>query len=502
MIKLRPYQAEAKKAVYTAFKEKGITSMLITMATGLGKTVTFVDIARHFKKVLIVCHREELIMQAYNKIEKYFPFNVGIIKAQRFEIDKQVIVASVQTLYRRLNKMPENMFDHVIIDECHLYAAKTFLEPIHHFKPRLLIGYTATPKRMDGLNLSNIFEEHVFERGIYFGVKEGYLAKPEAYKIQTEINIDDVHKSRGDFQINELSDKVNTLIRNNFVVNKYKEICNGEQAVAYCVDIQHACDLRDVFRDHGFTCETIVSDKKITTDRKGILKDFNDGKIQILTNVEVLTTGWDCIDVGCILHARPTMSETLYIQITGRGLRPKTNAFFEKFGHRNCFILDFVDNCGKHSLINSASLEKHKPLEDRIFLNTQEKEERLQKLADKKERDIRIKNMYKDTQKVNLLKLPEVKVWESARMEEPATEKQLDWLKRLGVFDPDAEYTKKQASEFITYSQVAPWQMKWLAKRGYDVSEGCTIGQYKKIKRSLEQREAQTINTYSNRQSF
>lgn len=486
MITLRPYQKEAKTAVKRAFKEDGITSLLVTMATGLGKTVTFVDIARHFKKILVICHREELIMQAYNKLELYFPLQVGIVKASRFEIDKKVVVASVQTLYNRIDRIQPEMFDHIIVDECHRYMAKTYIKTVRHFKPRLRIGYTATPKRLDGLDLTNLFEKHVFSRDIEFGVKERYLAKPEAYRIETLIDISKVKKARGDFKIGELSNKVNTPVRNNFIVNKYNEICNGEQVIAYCVDMKHACDLRDTFREHGHECEALVSDKEITPDRDGILNKFKKGKLQVLVNVEILTEGFDYEDVGAIINARPTMSESLYIQMTGRGLRPKSDNFKNKYNHDTCFILDFVDNCGKHSLINSSSIEKNKPLKDRIFLNTKEKEERIKGLKEKKEREARIKSITKETLKVNLLKLPDVKVFDSARMEEPATEKQLDWLKRLGVFDPKLEYTKKQASEYITHSPAAKRQINFLKARGYDTSNGVSIGQFQTIKRQID----------------
>jgi superfamily II DNA or RNA helicase len=503
MITLRPYQQEAKDCIYKAFKERGIKSQLIVIPTGGGKRLMSIDIACHFKKVLFICHREELIIQAFNEFEKIMPFQTGIIKAERFDIDKRFVVASIQTLFNRLNRIDAECFDHIIVDECHHFASKTWVAPLHYFKPRLMIGYTATDKRLDGLNLANVFEEKVYEFPIEECIKQGYLAKPEAYKIQTMIDISKLHKIAGDFNQKELSASVNIPTRNHFIVNKWEELTKKEPTIAYCIDIKHCVDLKEIFEHHGYSPAIIVSDKTITPNRDETLNRFKTGELNPLINCEILTEGLDINDVGVIIHARPTMSETLYKQITGRVLRLKSDAFFEKYGHRTGIILDFVDNCGKHSLVNSTTLEKHKPLEDRIFLNTSEKEQRIKDIAEKKERDRKIANLYKETTKVNLLKLPEVTVWDSARMEEPATQAQLDWLIRLGVYDPDAEYTKKQASEFITFSQAAPWQIKKLAQWGYDVSEGVTVGQFQKIKRNLELKERGKIPApSSNKISF
>lgn len=495
-IKLRPYQQEAKDNIYKAFKDRGITKQLIVMATGLGKRILAVDIACHFKKILFICHKKELITQAFKEFEKLFPLQCGIIKAERFEIDKRFTIASAQTLYNRLNKIKPDTFDHIIVDEAHHFLAKSYLAPLHYFKPRLMLGYTATPRRFDGLNLSNLFEEITFKMGIEEGVTQNYLAKPEAYRIETQIDLSKIHKVAGDFNQKELSNKVNIPARNHFIVQKWEEITHKEPTIAYCIDIQHCIDLKETFEQHGYNPAIIVSKKSITPDREGTLKKFINGEVNPLINCEILTEGLDISDIGCILHCRPTMSETLYVQITGRGLRLKFDDFFQRYGHRTCFVLDFVDNCGKHSLISSYSLEKDKPLADRIFINTAEKEKKLKEIADRKGRDSKIDNMFTDTRKVNLLKLPEVSISSSIRMEEPATTGQIDWLKRLGVYDENVEYTKKQASEFITFSQASQWQIRWMAKHNYDISNGVTMGQYQKIKRLIEGREERKNNVF------
>lgn len=472
-MQLRKCQHEAKNAVKESFKS-GIDSQLVVMPTGTGKRFLSINIGRHFKRNLFIAHREELIEQAYYDYEKLNPFTTGVIKGKLFEIGKKNVIGSVQTLYNRLGKIPPDTFDHVIVDEAHMFRAKTYNETVRHFKPKLLIGYTATPKRHDGLSLANLFEEITYQYQLDEAINDEYLAKPDAYQIKTIVDLSKVGRVAGDFNQKQLSDKVDNELRNELVVQKYKQYCpKGEQFLCYAVDIQHAVHLKEQFEKHNIHTEVVVSDESITPDRRGTIEKFKSKKIQGLINVEILTVGFDYNDVGCLLMARPTQSETLYIQITGRGLRLKSKAFQEKFGHNRCKVLDFVDNTGKHNLINCYELDKGKPIEKRIFLPDEYKEKLL-----KTRRDIKIKHHLEKDKKIDLLKLPEVHVWDSIKMLEPATEAQLKWMKNIGVYEEGIEYTKKQASEFISNSKAAYWQIKKLIDLGYDVSTGVTIGQY------------------------
>jgi len=477
-IQWRPYQIDCKKAIKDHYK-KGITEQLIVEATGLGKRLQSINLIQHFKRTLFIAHREELIVQAYDDIIRFFPMQAGIIKAARFEIEKKIVVASVQTLYNRLDRIDPELFDLIIVDEAHHYVSPSYLTTLRHFKPKLTTLWTATPKRLDGLSLSNVAQRIVYEYRIESGIMDGWLANIDAYQVKTTVDLTGIKKVAGDFNKKELSERVDCQARNELIVERYGKYCKEEQAIGFCVDINHAYNLRDVFRTAGYKAETIVSDTERCPNRKELLQQFARGEIDVLTNVNILTEGYDYSDVGCIIMARPTQSESLYIQCIGRGTRLKSLDFEQKFGHSSCIVLDFVDNSSKHSLVNAYELERGKPLEDRIFISNSDRD----KLIGERER--RIATLEADRQqdsKIDLLRLPKITVWQSKKMLEAATEKQLEWIKNLGVFQEGIEYTKAMASELIGAQKALPNHISWLRDRGYDVSGDVTRGQYSRVK--------------------
>lgn len=490
IISWRPYQIECKQEIKKNY-DQGITKQLIVAATGLGKRLMAVDLMNHFDRSLFIVHREELLMQAYDEINKYYPMNVGIIKGPVFEADKKIVVASVQTLYNRLDKMDPNMFDLVIIDEVHHYAAKTFVQAARHWNTKLLTGWTATPKRLDGLSLTNLFEKIVFEYNIFDGIRDGFLAPLEAYQIKTPTDISRVKRTAGDFNQKQLSEAVDSALRNNLIVQKYKQYAEGRQFIAYCVDIQHAYNLRDEFRENGISCEAVSSDLTRGDDRKESVRQFKDKEILGLINCEILTEGFDYNDVGCVLMGRPTQSHTLYTQCIGRSTRLKSESFVNMFKTDKAIILDFVDNSGKLNLINAYELEKDIDIADRMFLPAEHKEKLLKEQKERRERRIKL-DAGKD-KKVDLLNLPEIRIFDSEKMLEPATEKQLGWLKSAGVWEEDTEYTKLQASELISNLPCQEWQVRFLAVHGYDVSHGAVMGQYQRVKYAIDQKTKYVI---------
>lgn len=485
-IQWRPYQVECKKAIKDNYNA-GITKQLIVAATGVGKRLMAVNLIQHFKRSLFIAHREELIMQAYNEIEQYFPMEVGIIKGQVFEVDKKVVVASVQTLTNRLDRIDPEVFQLVIIDEIHHYMAKTYLKVARYWDCKLLTGWTATPKRLDGLSLSNIVDKIVFQYDIKQGITEGFLSPIEAYQIKTPTDISRVKRTAGDFNLGQLSEAVDSELRNNLIVQKYKQYVPDRQAIVYCVDMNHAYNLRAEFCKNGINCEAVVSDTNRCPNRTELVSAFRKGEITVLTNVEILTEGFDYNDIGSIIMARPTQSETLYVQCLGRGTRIKSPAFVDRYKSDVCVILDFVDNTGKLSLVNAYELEKNTPLAERMFLPKAYKEKLL--LEETKRRERRIALGIGDDVKVDLLKLPEIKIWDGAKMLEPATEKQIAWLKSAGIYADDIEYTKKQASELISNLNCHEGQLRYLAINGYDVSHGATIGQFQRVKNYIDNKQ-------------
>ena len=244
---LRKYQSEADKAIFSAV-DKGITTNLLVLATGLGKTVVAVNAANKFKTTLFVVDSEELAEQAAlsflrEKFDEAFianvekigfinyikqgglfalnDFKMGLIKADVFQPNGNVVIASAQTLHKRLHLLDKNAYECVIVDEAHCFLSATFFKGIVHFLPKLRLGLSATPMRMDGLLLSDLFENIVYEYNIADGIKDGYLVELDAIKITTKVSLDKVKTSGGEFNQEDLSSAVNTLVRNNLIADAY-----------------------------------------------------------------------------------------------------------------------------------------------------------------------------------------------------------------------------------------------------------------------------------------
>lgn len=368
-MELRDYQVKCKNSILTAIKD-GTRRVLIVLATGTGKTVIFSSIVplvkANSKKTLILAHREELLTQAKEKIELTDPsLKVEIEQAEKTsEPDADVVVASVPTLGRagseRIKKFNPEHFGLIVIDEAHHSVASTYMNILKYFgcveedgsrpvgkKHPVVLGVTATPSRKDNVGLENIFDELVFKYDIKDGIDNGWLADIRAYTIFTHENMD-VSVRAGDFAVGELSEAVNTPQRNNLVVQTYKRLSEGEKALCFAVDIEHAQMLTQTFLDDGIQAECVTGETS-KEDREQILKDFQHGDLEVVVNCMVLTEGYDNPNIKNILFARPTTSQSLYIQMAGRGTRLAEGKDHVKF-------IDFVDNMAKHDIVSSSSL--------------------------------------------------------------------------------------------------------------------------------------------------
>jgi len=478
----RPYQERMFLAVAEAI-EKGIKRHLIVQATGTGKRIQAVGLSQNYERTLFICHREELIEQAYVDFNEMYPLQVGIVKGPRFEIDNKIVIASAQTIHRRLDKIPKDYFNCIIADEAHHYLARTFLKPLEYFEPEQMFGFTATPTRLDGLNFSNLFDQITFEYSIQQGINEGWLCSLEAYRVKTNIDIADVKRVAGDFNLGELDRRVDVPERNQLVVNKYKQYGQKRQAIVFCSSIKHAVNVRDTFHIHGINCETISS-LTDPEERRMLNIKFKNGKIDVLTNVNILTEGFDYSDVGLILMARPTESLALYMQMIGRGTRLKSDKYKFLYERKDCTIIDFVDNFGNHRLINHWTIESDVKIKDRVLISDEQKDIYAEKI--KKLREAKIKELSDKEGKVNLFRMPKRRdIRHVGRLNEPATEKQLNWLRTEGIWTEGCSYTKGQASEFITNLPAKPWMIRDLIRWKYNTKLNITVGQYYEVKKEV-----------------
>lgn len=352
----RPYQKKAVEAVISRYNN-GLNKMLLHLPTGAGKTViatliiekliNFSDIG----KILFIAHREEILDQTRQKISSHLPSaNVQIEQGSRSSSrNSHVTIASVQSLIRRKERFDPKDFSVIICDECHRALAPSWSELINYFYENqksnsLLLGMTATPRRSDGRSALDIFDEVAFEISRVELQDLGYLVPMQYYTVRTDLDLDRVKISGGDFAVGSLSKVMNTPTKRALALNAWMEKGRNKKTIAFCAGVEHAHQLASDFAAHGIKAEAI--DGK-TTNRKEILQSFKNGDIEVLSNYGVLTEGFDDPGIECILLARPTTSPLVYTQCVGRGLRPFR-------GKRACTIIDIIDR-GAHQLQYGAS---------------------------------------------------------------------------------------------------------------------------------------------------
>ena len=352
MLTPREYQLEALEAINDCWAN-GITRQLVSLPTGVGKTIIFALLAKLLNtKTLIIAHTEELINQAKEKLEIVWPeADVGIVKAGANEMDSQVVIASVQTASRmkRLGELKQKGFDLLIIDEAHHAAAASYKRLVRELgffddnSSKLLVGVTATPKRGDGIGLGSIFQEIVFERSISTMIRGRYLSPLVGKQVHTKVDLGGIGVRAGDFITSELARAVNTRGRNQLIIDNYTAYAEDrKKTLAFCVDVQHAKDLAETFNEHGIAAKAVYGDMD-KEERAQSLQDFKDGKYQILTNCLLLTEGFDERAIDCVIMSRPTKSASLFTQMIGRG----TRTFPTK---KDCLVLDFCDNATRNDL--------------------------------------------------------------------------------------------------------------------------------------------------------
>lgn len=360
LLRLRPYQREAIDAVWHAWEE-GVQRPAIVLATGLGKTVVFSHLVSEYiektgNRAVILVHRDELADQALAKLRDVAPHLLaGKVKAKDNEVAADVVVASVQTLARagRLEQLGERGL--VIADECHHFSSPTFkgvLERLGVFTPggAKLLGVTATMTRSDTRGLGDIFEEVVYTKGMMYGIKNGYLVKPEGKLIVAgDLDLESVKKSRGDYQTADLGRAVEESGLVDVLPAAYKQHAGTRQGLVFTPTVANAEHVADAFRMAGIPAAMVSGDTP-RTERLKIFEDYRRRRIQVMTNAMVLTEGFDMPQAEVAVIARPTRSNALYIQTVGRVLRPYP-------GKDSALILDVVGSALDNKLMTLIDLE-------------------------------------------------------------------------------------------------------------------------------------------------
>ena len=350
---LRPYQQEAFEKVLAEW-DGGVKKTLLVLPTGTGKTIVFSKIAeecvRRGKRVLIMAHRGELLEQAADKIYKSTGLQCSVEKAGKTCLGQwyRIIVGSVQTLMheRRLKKFKQDYFDAIIIDEAHHCVSDSYQRVLQHFNDSYVLGVTATPDRADLKNLGSYFESLAFEYTMPQAIKSGYLVPIKALTVPLKIDISMVGISAGDFKVGEIGTALDPYLYQ--IADEMVKYCMNRKTIVFLPLIATSKKFMGILNERGFVAAEINGSSE---DRAEILQDFEDGKYDVLCNSMLLTEGYDCPAVDCIIVLRPTKSRPLYAQMVGRGTRlsPET-------GKDHLLLIDFLWMTERHELCHPASL--------------------------------------------------------------------------------------------------------------------------------------------------
>lgn len=348
LMKLRDYQQKGVEDIRQTYI-KGARAPLYVLPTGGGKTVLFTYISNNAaskgKRVLILVHRVELLRQTSSTLRNFGVGN-GLISPHYTPDYRQAVqVASVQTIIRRLGKMPWSP-DLIIIDEAHHATAGTWRKVIEAYPQARLLGVTATPIRSDGQGLGwqagGMFDALIEGPTTAELMERGFLVKPKIYAPETAIDFSGVGIKMGDFDKGGLAEIMAKPKIVGDVVGHYNKLCHKVPAVAFCVNVAHAEKQAQAFRDAGYSSYAVDGNTE-EGERKRILAGLGIGTIDVVTSCDVISEGTDVPAIGAAMLLRRTQSEGLYLQQVGRALRPCA-------GKERAIILDHVGNVLMHGM--------------------------------------------------------------------------------------------------------------------------------------------------------
>lgn len=491
-MELRPYQEEAKESVFREWEE-GKTRTLLVLPTGTGKTIVFAkiteDCVRQGQRVLILAHRGELLEQAADKIGKATGLGCATEKAEQTCIGSwfRVVVGSVQTLMRpsRLTNFPPDYFHTIIIDEAHHCISDSYQKVLDHFADARILGVTATPDRGDMRNLGSVFESLAYEYTLPKAIREGYLSPIKAQTIPLKLDLTGVGTQAGDFKTADLGTALDPYLYQ--IADEMLKYCKGRKTVAFLPLVKTSQKFRDILNEKGFRAAEVNGS---SPDRSEILKDFEEDRYNVLCNSMLLTEGWDCPSVNCVIVLRPTKVRALYSQMVGRGTRLYP-------GKEDLLLLDFLWHTERHELCHPAHLicendevarqmtknleeragtapvdleeAEHQASEDVIAQREESLAKQLNEMRSRKKKLVDPLQYEMSIQAEDLSGYVPSFGWEMA----PPSDKQLKQLEKQGIFPDQIENAGKAAKLLERLSKrredglTTPKQIRFLESKGF-----------------------------------
>ena len=351
-MKLRKYQKEADEAIFNQWDNQNVKKTLLVLPTGCGKTVVFAKVAEELVKrgerVLVLAHRGELLDQASDKIKKVTGLNTALEKADSTCLGSwyRITVGSVQSLMResRLKKFKPDYFGSIIIDEAHHALSDGYQRVLEYFSNSKVLGVTATPDRADMKNLGAVFESLAYEYSLPQAIHDGYLSPIKALTIPLQLDLSGVSMQSGDFKASDIDTALDPYLYQ--IADEMKTYCANRKTVVFLPLVKTSQKFRDILLSKGFKAAEVNGSSE---DRAEVIEAFDKGEYNVLCNSMLLTEGWDCPSVDCIIVLRPTKSRGLYCQMVGRGTRLCE-------GKEDLLLLDFLWHTERHELCRPAHL--------------------------------------------------------------------------------------------------------------------------------------------------
>ncbi len=350
-MEIRPYQREALTAIKSDWAS-GYKKTLLVLPTGTGKTIVFSKLIEEEvtdgHRCLILAHRGELLDQAADKLYMTTGLRCALEKAEESSLNSwyRVTVGSVQSLMRekRLQQFAPGYFDTIVVDEAHHTLSESYQRVLGHFPDAQVLGVTATPDRGDMRNLGQYFEHLAYEYSLPRAIRDGYLCPIKAVTIPLKLDLSGVGVQSGDFKSSDLDSALDPYLWQ--IAEEMMTYCKGRKTVVFLPLIKTSQKFRDILNEKGLRAAEVNGD---SVDRKETISRFEAGEYDVLCNSMLLTEGWDCPAVDCVVVLRPTKIRSLYSQMVGRGTRLCP-------GKDHLLLLDFLWHTERHELCRPACL--------------------------------------------------------------------------------------------------------------------------------------------------